>query len=111
MGLEGKASRGMTSNSTREFGCPLSEVDRLDAAQVLAKSWADSLGPDDDDPGQPEQIAPFSLQFPQFGDCGWISSSTYILRHSRISITMEIYTEVPAASTREALRQLGERLG
>jgi len=34
-----------------------------------------------------------------------------ILRHSKISITMEIYTEVPDASTREALRQLGERLG
>ena len=34
-----------------------------------------------------------------------------ILRHSKISITMEIYTEVPDASTREALRRLGERLG
>jgi Phage integrase family len=32
-----------------------------------------------------------------------------ILRHSKISITMEIYTEVPDASTREALRRLGER--
>ena len=34
-----------------------------------------------------------------------------ILRHSKISITMEIYTEVPDASTREALRRLGETLG
>jgi len=34
-----------------------------------------------------------------------------ILRHSKISITMEIYTEVPDTSTREALRRLGERLG
>jgi integrase len=34
-----------------------------------------------------------------------------ILRHSKISITMEIYTEVPDASTREALRRLGESLG
>ena len=34
-----------------------------------------------------------------------------ILRHSKISITMEIYTEVPAASTREALKRLGETLG
>jgi integrase len=33
-----------------------------------------------------------------------------ILRHSKISITMEIYTEVPDASTREALRRLGESL-
>ena len=34
-----------------------------------------------------------------------------ILWHSKISITMEIYTEVPDASTREALRWLGESLG
>jgi integrase len=34
-----------------------------------------------------------------------------ILRHGKISITMEIYTEVPDASTRDALRRLGERLG
>ena len=27
-----------------------------------------------------------------------------ILRHSRVAITMEIYTEVPSAVTREALR-------
>ena len=33
-----------------------------------------------------------------------------ILRHSRIAITMEIYTEVPSAATREALRKLGEWL-
>jgi hypothetical protein len=33
-----------------------------------------------------------------------------ILRHSKISVTMEIYTEVPDASTREALGRLGERL-
>jgi len=34
-----------------------------------------------------------------------------ILRHSKISITMEIDTQVPEASTREALRKLGESLG
>lgn len=33
-----------------------------------------------------------------------------ILRHSKIAITMEIYTEVPEASTREAPRRLGESL-
>ena len=33
-----------------------------------------------------------------------------ILRHSKISITMDIYTEVPDASTREALRRLGDSL-
>lgn len=33
-----------------------------------------------------------------------------ILRHSKISVTMEIYTEVPSAATRAALRQLGEWL-
>jgi hypothetical protein len=34
-----------------------------------------------------------------------------ILRHSKIAITMEIYTEVPDARTREALRALGSQLG
>lgn len=33
-----------------------------------------------------------------------------ILRHSKIAITMEIYTEVVSATTREALRKLGEQL-
>jgi integrase len=33
-----------------------------------------------------------------------------ILRHSKIAVTMEIYTEVPSAATREALRRLGEWL-
>src|SRR5215469_4319484 len=31
-----------------------------------------------------------------------------ILRHSKIAVTMEIYTEVPDDITREALRRLGE---
>ncbi len=34
----------------------------------------------------------------------------HILRHSKIAITMEIYTEVPSAATREALRKLGQWL-
>jgi hypothetical protein len=34
-----------------------------------------------------------------------------ILRHSKIAVTMEIYTEVPDATTREALRRLGDQLG
>jgi integrase len=34
-----------------------------------------------------------------------------ILRHSRIAITMEIYTEVPSAATRDALKKLGQWLG
>ncbi|QKG27314.1 site-specific integrase [Actinomadura verrucosospora] len=33
-----------------------------------------------------------------------------ILRHSQISITMEVYTEVPTEVTREALKRLGARL-
>ncbi|MFB4316558.1 site-specific integrase [Actinomadura sp. 21ATH] len=33
-----------------------------------------------------------------------------ILRHSRISITMEIYTEIPSESTRAALKRLGDHL-
>jgi hypothetical protein len=34
-----------------------------------------------------------------------------ILRHSHISITMEIYTQVPDEVTRAALRRLSDRLG
>jgi integrase len=33
-----------------------------------------------------------------------------ILRHSKIAVTMEIYTEVPSAFTRDALRKLGQWL-
>jgi len=33
-----------------------------------------------------------------------------ILRHSKIAVTMEIYTEVPDATTRDALRRLGDQL-
>lgn len=31
-----------------------------------------------------------------------------ILRHSKIAVMMEIYTEVPGDVTRDALRRLGE---
>jgi hypothetical protein len=34
-----------------------------------------------------------------------------ILRHSKIAITMEIYTEVVSSATRDALRKLGAQLG
>ena len=34
-----------------------------------------------------------------------------ILRHSRISLTMEIYTLVPAQETRDALKRLSAELG
>jgi integrase len=33
-----------------------------------------------------------------------------ILRHSKINVTMEIYTEVPSEATVEALRKLSEQL-
>jgi hypothetical protein len=33
-----------------------------------------------------------------------------ILRHAQISITMEIYTEVPDEVTRAALKRLGDEL-
>jgi integrase len=33
-----------------------------------------------------------------------------ILRHSKIAITMEIYTKVPDDTTRDALRRLGDQL-
>ena len=32
------------------------------------------------------------------------------LRHSKIAVTMEIYTEVPSAATRDALRKLSDWL-
>jgi hypothetical protein len=34
-----------------------------------------------------------------------------ILRHSKIALTMETYTEVPPVATRAALRKLGQWLG
>ncbi|MDX2593253.1 hypothetical protein PV343_13550 [Streptomyces sp. WI03-4A] len=34
-----------------------------------------------------------------------------ILRHSEIAVTMEVYTHVPSADTRRALRKLGRALG
>ena len=33
-----------------------------------------------------------------------------ILRHSRIALTMEIYTQVPDKTTRDALRRLSDLL-
>jgi hypothetical protein len=33
-----------------------------------------------------------------------------ILRHSKIAVTMEIYTEVPSEATRSVLRKLGRWL-
>ncbi|WP_086770574.1 tyrosine-type recombinase/integrase [Streptomyces bobili] len=34
-----------------------------------------------------------------------------ILRHSKIAVTMEVYTHVPSEATRRALRKLGKHLG
>jgi len=34
-----------------------------------------------------------------------------ILRHSRIALTMEIYTQVPGKTTRDTLRRLSDWLG
>lgn len=34
-----------------------------------------------------------------------------IPRHSEIAVTMEVYTHVPSAETRRALRKLGKALG
>ena len=36
--------------------------------------------------------------------------ATAVLRHSRIALTMEVYSVVSAQSTRDALRQLGGHL-
>ena len=33
-----------------------------------------------------------------------------ILRHSKISVTMEIYTEATSEATRDALKRLGDEL-
>lgn len=40
-----------------------------------------------------------------------LTVSDEVLRHSRISVTMEIYTDATSEATREALRKLGESLG
>ncbi|MFI0718973.1 tyrosine recombinase XerC [Streptomyces sp. NPDC021224] len=34
-----------------------------------------------------------------------------ILRHSKITVTMEVYTHIPSEATRKALRKLGKHLG
>lgn len=34
----------------------------------------------------------------------------HILRHSQIAMTMEVYSEVPSAKTRNALKWLGRKL-
>jgi integrase len=34
-----------------------------------------------------------------------------ILRHSKIAVTMEVYTHIPSEATRRALRKLGKHLG
>jgi integrase len=34
-----------------------------------------------------------------------------ILRHAQIDVTMDVYTEVSDAKTRQALRRLGKQLG
>jgi hypothetical protein len=47
--------------------CDLALVDRLDAAQVIAQSWADSIPSEEDMEEEPEfaaEIAPFGIQFP-----------------------------------------------
>ena len=33
-----------------------------------------------------------------------------ILRHSKIAVTMEVYSHIPSDVTREALRKLGDQL-
>jgi hypothetical protein len=40
-----------------------------------------------------------------------ISVAMKILRHSRIAVTAEIYTQVPDPATRDALRRLSDLLG
>ncbi len=41
-------------------------------------------------------------------ECG--NRPTSLLRHAQFSVTMEVYAPVPAESTRQALRKLGESL-
>jgi uncharacterized protein DUF4253 len=43
---------------------PLSDADRLGAAELLAKYWEGSLDPGDDDPEQLAEVAPFTWKFP-----------------------------------------------
>jgi integrase len=39
----------------------------------------------------------------------WVAQR--ILRHAKVTITLDVYTEVSDDATREALRRLGETLG
>lgn len=41
---------------------------------------------------------------------GCAAARQHILRHSKIAVTMEIYTEAPSEATCEALRKLSEQL-
>jgi hypothetical protein len=34
-----------------------------------------------------------------------------ILRHTQFTVTMEVYSQVPSAKTRSALKRLGRQLG
>ena len=43
-------------------------------------------------------------------DKRWALLAMQILRHSKIAITMEIYTEVASAATSDALKKLGQWL-
>ena len=40
----------------------------------------------------------------------WSADEARVLRHSQISVTMNIYSEVSSDATRRALKRLGKRL-
>jgi Domain of unknown function (DUF4253) len=85
----------------------LSLADRLDPAEVIASSWNDSLDPDDDDPEQLDQIAPFGIEFPGLApaqdealDRGELRTALASLAPARIGL-------VPAARPADVLQLIG----
>jgi Domain of unknown function (DUF4253) len=88
-------------------GCGLPEVDRLDPAEVLASSWADSLDPEDDSPEQAQRVAPFSLRFPGLAPVQEEALSSAELAQAVGSLASARIGLVPAARSSDVLAQVG----
>jgi hypothetical protein len=63
--------------------------------------WCWSSSPDGRKPGRVQRLAALDVH-PRV--------AMAILRHSRVALTMEIYTQVPDKVTRDALRRLSDQL-
>jgi hypothetical protein len=66
-----------------------------------------SVAKGDSRPAKRELVISTGLVGPAHPDSG----AMQVLRHSKIAVTMEVYTQVPSEVTRAALKRLGESLG